>query len=58
MESYGRRLSIAADSTDAQRAHLTELRHKLEERKKAGEDSVTIRYIRGIPAIVSISQKN
>lgn len=51
--------SIVADITPLQREYLKHLREELEERTEKGEKDLTIKYVRGHPAIVKISaQKN
>uniref|UniRef100_A0A0A9XFX0 Death-inducer obliterator 1 n=1 Tax=Lygus hesperus TaxID=30085 RepID=A0A0A9XFX0_LYGHE len=47
------KLNASADRTPAQRKYLAELRVKLKERVEKGESDLTIKYISGIPTIVS-----
>lgn len=53
-----RNVSIQDDRTPAQLAHLQELRNELKRRMDAGEVNITIKYVRGIPTIVSNEPKN
>lgn len=46
---------LSLDRTPAQREALSKLRLELEERLKNGESNLTIKYIRGIPKIVTSS---
>lgn len=46
---------LSMDRTPAQREALSKLRLELEERQKNGESDITIKYIRGIPRIVTKS---
>lgn len=53
-----RGVSIQDDKTPKQIAHLQEVRNELKRRVEAGEVSVTIKYVHGIPTIVSSASKN
>lgn len=46
-------IKISSDMTIHQRNYLKELRSELERRKNAGENTLTIKYVRGIPTIVN-----
>ncbi|KAK5644971.1 hypothetical protein RI129_006271 [Pyrocoelia pectoralis] len=49
---------IASDQTPSQRNYINELRRTLLSRQEKGETNITIKYIHGIPKIVSTDQKN
>lgn len=51
-------VSIGRDRTPKERQYLQKVRQELEERKKKGETSLTIKYTHGIPAIVKGLSKN
>lgn len=46
-------IKISADLTIAQRKFLNDVRKQLEERKAKGEADITIKYVQGVPKIVS-----
>lgn len=48
-------IAMRADLTVYQRKYMSELRAELDLRKQRGEDDITIRYVKGNPAIVKIS---
>lgn len=51
-------LSIGRDRTLKERQYLKKIRNELDERKKNGEVSLTIKYINGVPNIVKSLSKN
>lgn len=53
-----RGISIQDDKTPKQLAYLRDLREELKSRLDAGEMDLTIKYIRGVPTIVSSRAKN
>lgn len=53
-----RSVRITDDKTPLQQRYLNYLREELQRRMSAGEDDLTIKYVRGSPQIVNCSQKN
>jgi len=49
-------VAISNDKTPQERNHLSSLRDELARRSEAGENDLTIRYINGIPKIVTIKK--
>lgn len=49
-------IGISRDRTVMERSHLKELRVTLDDRKKAGESDITIKYLNGVPRIVKQSK--
>ncbi|KAK5637828.1 hypothetical protein RI129_000183 [Pyrocoelia pectoralis] len=56
LRNINNRISVSSDLTPAQQSYLQDLRAQLLDRSTKGEKDLTIRYIKGIPKIVS--QKN
>lgn len=54
----GTNIRIASDQTPLQRQHLDKLRQTLEMRLSKGERDLTIKYVKGIPTITTITPKN
>lgn len=46
------------DLTNLQRSYLSDLRKELDERRRKGENSITIKYINSVPKIVNSRPKN
>lgn len=51
--SQFRKISLSDDKTPHQLRHLAELRQELRRRQERGESGCTIKYIKGVPSIVS-----
>lgn len=49
---------IYSDQTYKQRKHLTQLKEELLKRQQAGEQNLVIKYIKGIPKIITQQSKN
>lgn len=47
---------VFADLTQAQQAHLKELKEKLSSRQKNGEENLTIKYVKGVPKIITLTK--
>ncbi|KAF6203362.1 hypothetical protein GE061_003780 [Apolygus lucorum] len=56
--THPRLLSISSDKTPTQQAYLTKLRNTLKSRMEAGENNLTIRYVSGVPRIVTLSSNH
>lgn len=53
MVSQFKKMSLSDDKTPNQLKHLAELRQELRRRQERGESGCTIKYIKGVPTIVS-----
>lgn len=49
---------MSLDRTPAQREQLSKVRMELEQRKKGGENDITIKFVQGIPTIVSTNNSS
>lgn len=51
-------IKIFSDQTPQQQAHMKVLRNELENRTSNGEEHLNIKYVRGVPKIVTAAPKN
>lgn len=54
----GKKIFIQADLTPCQSEYFNKLRNELNERKSKGENDIALKYIKGVPQIIKLVQKN